>query len=274
EQNWRAITTPEPWYYFARVFDVIEGHWWMTIAIVSLAYGLFRVFRSDARFLAPSWFAGTVIAIGMVNVSTGGTAIPRAIVAALPGLFVLMGGSLSSLGAAVTTQWKWPRLSYVVIALVALLPTIPFTAKVVAARTGVLPVVDLVRREGGFIAARELDPWVPALSPSEVVLVGDKQALQPAEVRDRLTQDGTRPCFAALSKFVEVNGTVLILGNNDSEPVPTSEPTAVFRDDSARLEPAVLESFWGLGILTLSTLPTPELRLYRDEYLCREARPG
>ena len=36
----------------------------------------------------------------------------------------------------------------------------------------------------------------------------------------------------------------------------------------------MLESFWGLGILTLTTLPTPELRLYRDEYLCRELRPG
>ena len=188
----------------------------MTIAIVSLTYGVFRVVRGDARFLAPTWFAGAVIGIGMINVTSGGTAIPRAIAAALPGLFVLVGGALATLGSALTGHWSWTRAlerhgSHRPCGAVA---HDPFHGKGRIGSDGRASGVDLVRHEGGFLAARELDPWVPALSADEVALVGDKQSRQPAEVRDRLIRDGTRPCFAALTKFVEVNGTVLVLGNS------------------------------------------------------------
>jgi hypothetical protein len=272
QRNWRAVAAPEPWDYFPQVFSVIEGPWWLTLVAASLLFGGFRCTRRDWRFLAPTWFAVTSIAIAVVNVGTGGVAIPRAVAMAWPALAVLIGAFLVGLVASAVprfdSHWR-PRL-VAIAALLALLPSIPYTGDVVLARTGILPALQLMQQDNGFMAAQEFDPWVPATSASNIALVGEKQSRQPVEESERLVNDHSRACFAALSGFVEVRGRILILGNAEPESETFPAPVAVFRHDAVTLAPAVLESFAGLGILTLTTRPTPELRLYRESYLCDE----
>jgi hypothetical protein len=272
QRNWRAVAAPEPWDYFPQVFSVIEGPWWLIFVAASLVFGVFSCIRRDWRFLAPTWFAATAIAIAVVNVGTGGVAIPRAVAPAWPALVVLMGAFVVALVARVVPRIDSPSRSRLVAiaAVLALLPSMPYTGRVVAAQTGILPALQVMQRDNGFMASQEIDPWVPATSASNIVLVGEKQSRQPVEERERLVNDGSRACYAALSGFVEVRGRILILGNAEPESGALPTPVAVFRHDAVTLEPAVLDSFAGLGILTLTTTPTPELRLYRDGYLCDE----